>query len=157
MFYPFTFAVGAISPAFPLISIEAWAVFIGLIGQRPWWATAFVAACGQLLCFSAIYFLGQRYVARLPWIQRKLKFFEPGRYQRHAKWFYGTASLVGIPPLNLISIAAPIMEVSYPVFAAIAFTGRFLRLSVLVAFAQTLQDWFGFPVERLPEWVRGWA
>jgi hypothetical protein len=47
--------------------------------------------------------------------------------------------------------------VSNPVFAAIAFTGRFLRLSGLVAFAPTLQDWFGFLVEMLPEWVRGWA
>ena len=49
------------------------------------------------------------------------------------------------------------MQVSNPVFAAIAFMGRFLRLSVLVAFVQTQQGWFGFLVEMLPEWVRGWA
>ena len=155
MFYALTFAIGAISPAMPLISIEAWAVLVGLVGQRPWWATAGAAALGQLLCFSALYFLGQRYVVRLPWIQKKLKFFEPGRYQRHARWFYSTAAFFGIPPLNLISIAAPLMDVSYPLFATIAFLGRLLRLSLLVGFAQKLQGWF--PVNALPDWLRAWA
>jgi membrane protein YqaA with SNARE-associated domain len=92
---------------------------------------------------------------RLPWIQRKLRFFEPGRYQRRAPYFYATGAFIGLPPLNLISIAAPLMEVAFPLFLVIAFLGRFLRLSLLVGFAQKLQSWF--PVDVLPEWVRGWA
>ena len=118
-------------------------------------SSALAAATGQALCFAALYYVGQRWVARLPWIQRKLRFFEPGRYQRRAPWFYLTASLFGIPPLNLISIAAPIMEVAFPLFAAIAFLGRLLRLGLLVGFAQKLQSWF--PADMLPEWVRSWA
>ena len=155
MFYLLTFVIAAISPAFPLISIEGWAVFIGLIGQRPWFLTALVAATGQLLCFACLYFVGQRWVVKLPWIQRRLRFFEPGRYQRHAHWFYLTAAVIGLPPLNLISIAAPLMDVAFPLFAAIAFLGRLLRLSLLVGFAQKLQSIF--PVDALPEWLRAWA
>jgi len=155
VFYALTALMGAISPAFPLVSIEAWAIFVGLVGSKPWFATALAAAVGQLVCFSAIYFLGDRYVSKLPWVQRKIARFEPGRYQRHAKWFYGSGALVGMPPLNLISVAAPVMNVSFPVFAAIAFFGRLLRLSVLVAFAQKAQAWF--PVDALPAWLRAFA
>ena len=57
----------------------------------------------------------------------------------------------------VLALAIGAIRAAFRLSAATAFTGRFLRLSVLVAFAQTLQDWFGFPVERLPEWVRGWA
>lgn len=155
MFYGLTFAIGAISPMFWLISVEVWAVFVGLTTPHPWWAAALAAASGQVVCFSAAYLLGGRYLRRVPWIQRKLAFFEPGRYQRHAKWFYATAAFLGFPPLILMSMVAPLMEVRYPLFFAIVATGRLARLSLLVAFAQKAQEWV--PVERLPEWLRAWA
>ncbi|MFZ4737958.1 MAG: hypothetical protein ACOYM9_18525 [Bradymonadia bacterium] len=153
MFYLMCVLIGAVSPVFPVVSVEAFAVFIGLFAQdRPFWAVALACAFGQLLCFLTLYLAGHRWVARLPWIRRRLAHFDPGRYQLHARLFYATAATVGFPPLNLLSIAAPILAVGPRYFVPVVFFGRWARLCALVFFAEQFRDWVS--VDDLPEWLR---
>ena len=155
MFYLVCAFIGAISPAFPVVSVEAFAVFVGLFApERPWWAVGLACALGQLACFTLLYLVGHRWVARMPWIQRRLARFDPGKYQPHARFFYASAAAVGVPPLNLLSIAAPLMQVSLAYFMCVAFLGRLTRLCLLVAFAEQVRAWV--PVEDLPAWMQVW-
>ncbi len=152
VFYLATLLAGAISPVFPVVSIEAWVVFVGVFGERPSLLVSLSAATGQLLCFVLLYHFGARAVLRLPFVVRKLDRFEPARYAVRARYFVCSASLVGLPPMNLMSVVAPGLGVKAPLFTFIAFTGRAFRLSVLVVFASAVRDYF--PVEAVPEFLR---
>ncbi len=150
-----TFLAAAVSPVFPVVSIEAWIVFGALIGQHAWLPFIAAAAGGQILCFCSLYLAGGRWVRGLPWVRRKLEKFDPQKYRRSSRVFYATASVFGIPPLNFMSIAGPTLNIPFPLFALFASAGRFFRLGMTYYFAQALQDYL--PVEKIPEWIRALA
>lgn len=152
MFYLWSFLLAIPSPLLFFISSEGWAIFVGLAGTRLWPLLAGVLAAGQCVCFTGLYFFGDRVLRWLPSAQRKLARLDVEKYRRQSAFWLFAAALTGLPPLIALSILAPAFKVRYAPFLLIAFVGRAIRFGVLAGVPTAFSGWFD--VDWLPAWLR---
>lgn len=152
MFYLASFLLAIPSPIVFVINSEGWAAFVGLAGTRPWPAVALALAAGQTVCFVILYFGGERLLHRLPGAQRKLERFDRERYKGWLHIWTGTAALLGLPPMVLISALGTGLGLSLPALVGLSLAGRFVRFGALASVPTLLGG--TLPVDWIPAWLQ---
>lgn len=149
MFYLLTLGLAIPSPLFAFS--EAWAVFIGLVGQRHWLLVAFTLAVGQTIGFTLMYIFGERLLPRIRKLDQAAKKLNRERIKAHAPWVLALGAVTGVPPHLAMCALAPVLRIPYALLLPITFLGRMVRFGVLAGVPQAFSGWFD--PSGLPEWV----
>lgn len=151
MFYLVTFLVFSPSPVAFFISSEAWAVVVGLSGQRPWYLVGPVLGASQTVTFVLLYFFGGKLAAKMPRLQARIASFDTSRLRAQAPLWLSLGAVTGIPPLVAMCTVAPMVGVRFAVVFACSLVGRMVRFSILAYvphyFARFANQ------ELLPSWM----
>lgn len=151
MFYLVSLLVFIPSPVVFVISSEAWAVVVGLSGQRPWYLLGPVLGLSQTIGFMLLYYFGGHLAARFTGLQVKLASLDKTRLQTQAPGWLLLGGVTGIPPLVALSMASPVVGVRAGVVFACSLVGRSIRFSVLAGIPHYFSRWANADV--LPEWM----
>jgi membrane protein YqaA with SNARE-associated domain len=113
-----------------LLAVSLWLVDDPL--QLP--AIALCAAVGQMAANVMFFYMG-RGAGSLPRIHAKLARVKDkiARWQQRPNLVLVAASIVGLPPLVLVAVAAGGLGIGIKKFAAIGLGGRWLRFAIVVA------------------------
>ncbi len=151
MFYLATFLVFIPSPVIFIISSEAWAVVVGLSGQRPWYLVGPILGMSQTVCFMLLYYFGGHVAARFTKLQVKLASLDKTRLQNQAPGWLLLGGIAGIPPMVALSMASPMVGVRPMLVFLTSFVGRSIRFSVLAGIPHYFSRWANADV--LPTWM----
>ncbi len=151
MFYLATFLVFIPSPIIFVISSEAWAVVVGLSGERPWYLVGPVLGAAQTVTFVLLYFFGGKLVTRMPRLRAKLDSFDTEKLRAQAPLWLSIGALTGVPPLVVMTTAAPMVGVQFAVMFTCSLVGRMVRFSVLAGVPHYFSRWAD--VDLLPTWM----
>lgn len=138
--------------ASPLIGFaEPLVIIIGAAGKLNPLVAAVAVAAGQCTCWGGIYLCGERLVACLPTLRRKvdaLQLSEEGSRKTVATCLSG---LVGLPPATALAAAGQLFDPYPSRLLLLLFLGRlvrFLAMGMLPSIFSSL-----FSVEAVPSWV----
>ena len=151
MFYLATFFVFIPSPILFVISSEAWAVIVGLSGQRPWYLVGPLLAAAQTVTFVLLYYFGGTLADRIPRLKAKLATVDTTRLRAQAPLWLSVSGVTGIPPLVALAMASPMVGLRAWVLGAYSFFGRTVRFSVLAGVPQYFSRWAD--ADLLPLWM----
>jgi membrane protein YqaA with SNARE-associated domain len=143
MLYALTFLWCLPSPIIWLFNAEAWVVGHAATGAEFPVLLAICATASQVTTFTFLYRGGDAVLARLPRLRAKLERFDIGRYRSAGYSILAAASLLGFPPLVLLSLVARTLHYRFAVFLAVCLTGRLARFLVLALAPETFRQIFG--------------
>lgn len=141
-----TFVVSAVSGFVPLVNTELYLASVSaLSSDPPRISIVVVATLGQMVAKSAMYLAGEG-VLRLPIKRYEGKIEEyRGSFER-AKGRIGAllflSASTGIPPFYVTPILAGVLRISFPLFFACGFAGRFVRFAAVYLLPGLFKAWF---------------
>ena len=138
------------SPIFMMISSEAIAILLAMQSRSPV-LIALSLAIGQTIGFSLLFFFGDRITSRWTRLNQKLQTFDLEGLRNKGPLFISSASLFGLPPLNLCCIASSAIGLRYRMLCPLIFGGRFGRYVIISSIPHLFQDWFD--PQLLPDWL----
>ncbi len=130
-------AAGLASSLIPIVNAEV--ILVGLVLASPPAALllAFGMACGQMVGKTAL-FLGSERLTRAA-LAARLATWRLDRCPKRARGLLVLLSAtVGVPPLYLVSVAAPVLGVRLPSFVVFGLTGRLVRFAAIASVAGAL-------------------
>jgi membrane protein YqaA with SNARE-associated domain len=154
VFYLITLLVFSTSPLLQFINAEAWAVFVGLSGERPIWAVALVLGAAQTVGFALLYVFGAKGLRRIPALRRAMERLDRERLRTHAPLLLSLGALTGIPPYNALAIAAPLVDVALLKVVIFSMVGRTIRFATLCAGAGWFVEKLGISTDWIPVWLK---
>jgi membrane protein YqaA with SNARE-associated domain len=154
VFYLFSLLVFIPSPLLQFINAEAWAIFVGLTGQRSPVLLGVVLGVSQTLGFAGLYLFGHKLLARWGRLNRVFARFDVERMRHRAPYLLALGSTVGLPPHNALALAAPLVSVPLRVVLVFTLPGRVLRFIVIGLSAQWIVSTFSINTDWIPEWLR---
>jgi membrane protein YqaA with SNARE-associated domain len=142
------------SPLLMFLSSEA--IAIALVSQgRPPLAVAASLALGQLIGFTLLFCFGEALCdrsARLSALRARL---DLDAYRPRATPLLVTASLFGLPPLNLSVLALSTLRFSLRRMVLITLCGRLSRYWVVASLPAVFAQYFDIDLRWLTSWLTG--
>ncbi|MBM4292654.1 MAG: hypothetical protein FJ138_15605 [Deltaproteobacteria bacterium] len=138
------------SPLLMFLSSEAIAVALALQGRPPL-AVALALALGQLAGFTLLFIFGESLCERSARLRALRARLDVERFRPRATPLFATAALLGLPPLNLSTLAAAAVGLPLRRVALLTLCGRTARYWAVAsapgAFAARLD------LSWLPTWL----
>lgn len=157
LFYAVTVLVFTPSPLVQFVNAEAWAVFLGLSGERPAIAVGLALGLAQTLGNVLLYLFGDKLLIRVAYLRRLMARLDKERLRQRAPYLLAVGSVVGLPPHNAMCLAAPLVEVPLKLIVVTTFVGRTLRFTAFFLGAQWFVDVLGISTDWIPTWLRALA
>ncbi len=157
LFYLVTVGVFTPSPLIQFVNAEAWAVFLGLSGERPFWAVGLALGLAQTLGNVLLYLFGDSLLRRIQRLRRLMDRLDKERLRERAPYLLAVGSVVGLPPHNAMCLAAPLVDLPLKMVVTYTLIGRTLRFSALCYGAQWFADLLGITTDWIPAWLRALA
>lgn len=156
-FYVATAVIFTPSPLVQFVNAEAWAVFLGLAGERPAIAVGLALAVAQTTGNALLYLFGDKLLIRVAYLRRLMARLDKERLRARAPLLLGVGSVVGLPPHNAMCLAAPLVEVPLKQVIVITLVGRTVRFTAFFLGAQWFVDVLGISTDWIPTWLRALA
>lgn len=130
---------------------EAWAVLNGLLTDRPFLLVGLAVGCGQCVCYTALFFLGERVLRFLPVMRRRIDRFDREKLAQRSGPVLIAAGILSLPPVVPLAILAPAVGIRFAPFIGVMIAGRWLRFSILCGVPGVFAEFF--PREIVPDWL----
>ncbi len=152
MFYLLSLLIFIPSPIVFPINAEAWAITVGLLGDRPWLLVGFTLAASQTIGFVLLYVFGARVINMSSRLGAQVEKLDLKRFRGQAPAWIAVGGFLGVPPCVALSIAAPMAGISLRMHVAIVLTMRTIRFSLLAGVPTFFSQYFD--PSLVPDWLK---
>lgn len=136
--YAGTFVICFIGGLVPVFNAELYLIAVTLMvaSPAPLPAVVVLAAAGQMIAKSILYFTGRgaadltsgRWAEKLERARARV-----ARWQHHPRWLLLVSAVLGLPPFYAVSLLAGALKISFRTFFLLGLTGRTVRFGAVVA------------------------